>query len=361
MPLSPQHDLLLNLAFQRSLADFETALTRLMEALDLAGWACIFPPSLDAGGRRIMIAKGVRSTGADQQMLQQLNQAQTRDEAQSALIQIAEQMAPDPAANRRAFTMRPPGQQGDFLFLCFRMEPDFDDAEQVLLQDLGRNVLRCFLLLSQDQEQRFFNSVLHLVTNLYQEGICLLDGNLRIMLENLRFREHLHRWVNGTQAAALSLPRQSVLPVDWQKAASEALKIYQATPPKNLSPRLSVTQGPVVRLELEVGHNEFINGAVRYLAFQSSLGTRPYLLLTSVLRKRNLRPSQSLAQTIAAARLSRREQEIAELLLQGYQTNKIAEMLAIAQPTAKIHVRNLLRKTGVKTRLEFVAAHTRND
>jgi len=361
MPLSPQHDLLLNLAFQRSLADFETALTRLMGALELAGWACIFPPSLDAGGRRIMIAKGVRSTGADQQMLQQLNQAQTRDEAQSALIQIAEQMAPDPAANRRAFTMRPPGQQGDFLFLCFRMEPDFDDAEQVLLQDLGRNVLRCFILLSQDQEQRFFNSVLHLVTNLYQEGICLLDGNLRIMLENLRFREHLHRWVNGTQAAALSLPRQSVLPVDWQKAASEALKIYQATPPKNLSPRLSVTQGPVVRLELEVGHNEYINGAVRYLAFQSSLGTRPYLLLTSVLRKRNLRPSQSLAQTIAAARLSRREQEIAELLLQGYQTNKIAEMLAIAQPTAKIHVRNLLRKTGVKTRLEFVAAHTRND
>jgi DNA-binding CsgD family transcriptional regulator len=35
--------------------------------------------------------------------------------------------------------------------------------------------------------------------------------------------------------------------------------------------------------------------------------------------------------------------------------------LAIAQPTAKIHVRNLLRKTGVKTRLEFVAAHSRAD
>lgn len=361
MPLSPQHDLLLNLAYQRTLGDFEAALTRLMDALELTGWACIFPPSFDAGGRRIMIAKGVRSTGADQQLLQQLNQAQSRDDAQAVLIQLAQQMAPEPSVNRRAFTMRPPGQQGDFLFLCFRAETDFDDAEQALLQDLGRNILRCFLLLSQDQEQRFFNSVLHLVTNLYQEGICLLDGNLRILMENLRFREHLHRWGHGTHAAALSLPRQSVLPADWQKAATEALKIYHAAPPKNLSPRLSVTQGPVVRLELEVGHNEFISGAVRYLAFQSSLGMRPYLLLTSTLRKRNLRPSQSLAQTIISAGLSRREQEIAEMLMQGYQTNKIAELLAIAQPTAKIHVRNLLRKTGVKTRLEFVAAHSRAD
>lgn len=360
MTPSSQHDLL-NLAFQRNLGDFETALIRLMDGLGLTGWACIFPPSFDAGGRRIMIAKGVRSSGADQQLLQQLMQAENRTAGEALLAQLSQQMAPEPAIHRRAFAIRSPGQQGDFLFLCYRSSSDFTEADLPDLQDQGRNILRCFVLLSQDQEQNFLNSVLHLVTNLYQEGICLLDGNLRILLENQRFREHLHRWTHGTQAGALSLPRQSVLPQDWQRAATEALKIYQAAPPKNLSSRLSVTQGPVMRLDLEVGHSEFITGAVRYLAFQSSLGMRPYLLLTSSLRKRNLRTSQSLAQTVLSAGLSRREQEIAELLMQGHPTMKIAELLAIAQPTAKIHVRNLLRKAGVRTRLEFVASHSRSD
>jgi DNA-binding CsgD family transcriptional regulator len=274
---------------------------------------------------------------------------------------LAQQLAPESGIYSRTLALRSPDQQGDFLFVCFRTSADFDEADSLIVQGLGRNVLRCFLLLSQDQEQRFLNGVLHLITNLYQEGICLLDGNLKILLENLRFREHVHRWVHGTRAAALSLPRQSVLPNDWQRAATEALKIYQSSTPRNLSSRLSVTQGPVVRLELEVGRNEFITGAVRYLAFQSALGMRPYLLLTSAMRKRNLRASQSLAQTVLVAGLSRREQETAELLLQGHPTARIAELLAIAPPTAKIHIRNLLRKTGVRTRLEFVASHNHTE
>ena len=103
MTLTTQHDQLLNLAFQRTLGDFETALIRLMEGLGLTGWACIFPPSFDAGGRRIMIAKGVRSTGAEQQLLQQLMQAESRPAAEALLAQLAQQMAPEPAIHRRAF------------------------------------------------------------------------------------------------------------------------------------------------------------------------------------------------------------------------------------------------------------------
>jgi len=99
---------------------------------------------------------------------------------------------------------------------------------------------------------------------------------------------------------------------------------------------------------------------VRYLAFQSALGMRPYLLLTSALRKRTLRtsclwPKQRCRPVVPP------EQEIAELLLQGHPTTKISELLAIAQPTAKIHIRNLLRKAGVRTRLEFVASHSRTE
>jgi DNA-binding CsgD family transcriptional regulator len=359
LPLQP--DLLLNLAYQRTLGDFESALIRLIDGLNLPGWACIFPPSFDAGGRRIMIAKGVRTTGSGQQLLKELMQGENRPPAEEMLAALAQQLAPAPDAFRRTFSLRSPDQQGDFLFVCFRTGTDFDEADATLLQGMGRNILRCFLLLSQEQEQRFLNGVLHLITNLYQEGICLLDGNLKILLENLRFREHVHRWVHGTRAAALSLPRQSVLPSDWQQAATEALKIYQTAAPRNLSSRLSVTQGPVVRLELEVGRSDFVTGAVRYLAFQSALGMRPYLLLTSAMRKRNLRPSQSLAQTVLVAGLSRREQEIAELLLQGHPTVKIAELLAIAPPTAKIHIRNLLRKAGVRTRLEFLASHNHSE
>jgi DNA-binding CsgD family transcriptional regulator len=51
-------------------------------------------------------------------------------------------------------------------------------------------------------------------------------------------------------------------------------------------------------------------------------------------------------------RLTRREQQVYELLAEGKTNREIAAALFISEPTVKVHVRHLLRKLGVRTRTE---------
>jgi len=53
--------------------------------------------------------------------------------------------------------------------------------------------------------------------------------------------------------------------------------------------------------------------------------------------------------------LTRREQEVLQLLQNGLSNREIAKTLWIAESTAKVHVRNVLRKLGARTRAEAVA------
>jgi DNA-binding NarL/FixJ family response regulator len=53
--------------------------------------------------------------------------------------------------------------------------------------------------------------------------------------------------------------------------------------------------------------------------------------------------------------LTRREQEVLGLLHNGLSNREIAKTLWIAESTAKVHVRNVLRKLGARTRAEAVA------
>ncbi|WP_105199889.1 MULTISPECIES: response regulator transcription factor [unclassified Pseudoalteromonas] len=52
--------------------------------------------------------------------------------------------------------------------------------------------------------------------------------------------------------------------------------------------------------------------------------------------------------------LTRREREIAQLIIQGLSNKEIALEKKIAETTAKTHVQNLLRKLGVKNRTQLV-------
>jgi DNA-binding NarL/FixJ family response regulator len=53
-------------------------------------------------------------------------------------------------------------------------------------------------------------------------------------------------------------------------------------------------------------------------------------------------------------KLSRREAEVAELVLRGYGNPEIAAALGIAQTTTKRHLTRIFRKTGVRSRTRLV-------
>ena len=55
-----------------------------------------------------------------------------------------------------------------------------------------------------------------------------------------------------------------------------------------------------------------------------------------------------------------REQEILEMLAMGKSGNEIADELHIAPLTVRTHIRNLMSKMGVHSRLEAVAFGLKN-
>jgi DNA-binding NarL/FixJ family response regulator len=61
--------------------------------------------------------------------------------------------------------------------------------------------------------------------------------------------------------------------------------------------------------------------------------------------------------------LSRREREVLELVAQGLANKEIAAALFISEATAKVHIRHILEKLGVRTRTEaaVIAASTDSD
>ncbi|MEL6351665.1 MAG: LuxR C-terminal-related transcriptional regulator [Cyanobacteria bacterium J06627_28] len=64
--------------------------------------------------------------------------------------------------------------------------------------------------------------------------------------------------------------------------------------------------------------------------------------------------TQSDAEAAADSPLSEREQEVIELLVQGLRDREIAERLYISERTVKFHVKNMLKKLDVKTRIQGV-------
>jgi DNA-binding NarL/FixJ family response regulator len=50
--------------------------------------------------------------------------------------------------------------------------------------------------------------------------------------------------------------------------------------------------------------------------------------------------------------LSRREEEVLDLIAQGFSNKDIAKTLYISEATVKVHVRHVLEKLGVHTRTE---------
>lgn len=61
--------------------------------------------------------------------------------------------------------------------------------------------------------------------------------------------------------------------------------------------------------------------------------------------------------TNAALQLSPRERDVFALVLEGFSNKEVACHLGISESTAKFHVSAILKKCGVKSRLELVREH----
>ena len=59
--------------------------------------------------------------------------------------------------------------------------------------------------------------------------------------------------------------------------------------------------------------------------------------------------------------LTKREEEVLDLLLQGYSNNKIAEELSVSVHTIKAHVDSIFRKFGVHNKVQAAVYAVRNN
>ncbi len=352
---------LLDLALQRNLAGFQQSLKRTFEQADLSAWAVIFPANSVVGSRPMFMGNGIRSDNSPLLALASKNGLESVIPAQGLaspqLDRLAREISPDTGSRCQILrTRREKG--GELVLFCYRAATvgDFAVEELAMLTRIGRLLDRCFTALAQSQEDEFEAGLFRLVGNLHPEGLCVLDNRLRVIFENRRFREQMHVWNRGIGALqSLSLPKQSELPGDWKEACDRSFQAFREVKFPPVSGRMVVSQGPLSTLKKAVDAESWIEGAVRYLAFQSALGVRPYLILTcSVHRQQAATGGVNLAHIAKKLGFSRRETELADLILRGNSAREIAKQLKIALPTVKTHIRHILHKSGVKTRLQFV-------
>ena len=64
---------------------------------------------------------------------------------------------------------------------------------------------------------------------------------------------------------------------------------------------------------------------------------------------------QARASVVEAVRMTRREREVIDLIGEGLSNKEIAQRLNIATHTVKSHVRNVMEKLALHTRLQIAA------
>jgi len=67
-------------------------------------------------------------------------------------------------------------------------------------------------------------------------------------------------------------------------------------------------------------------------------------------------PQEALAHSTQTTQLTRRQQDIYELLMKGKSNQEIADELCISLSTVKMHVSTVLERIGVKNRAQLLAA-----
>jgi DNA-binding CsgD family transcriptional regulator len=352
---------LLDLALQRTLPGFQQSLKNTLGFFEFTAWAVVFPPSVDITARPVFMAQGIRSTESPLLNVATKQGIETlfpRDGAQDKIVNmLAREMSPEPNAQCHVLR-RKPDRGGEFFLFCYRpaQARPLSASDVETLGQVGRVLDRSFLALAEAQEHEFQNGLFRIVANLHPEGLCVLDNRLRVVFENRKFKEHMQLWNHGVAGLQnLTLPKQSELPEAWRAACDKSFRAFREVKFPASSGKMVVTQGSLSALRKSFDDYGSLEGDVRYIAFQSTLGVRPFLLLTSGYhRAQSTTNALSLTKIAETLKFSRRETELAELVLRGSSAREIATQLKIAVPTVKTHIRHILHKAGVRTRLQFV-------
>jgi len=88
---------------------------------------------------------------------------------------------------------------------------------------------------------------------------------------------------------------------------------------------------------------------------------KPYAPDELLTRVRNLARRSQAASQSPSIRLTKREQEILQLLADGLRPEEISERLFIARRTVGTHIENILRKLGVRSQTQAVALAFREE
>lgn len=165
---------------------------------------------------------------------------------------------------------------------------------------------------------------------------------------------------DGHEAFTLALekkPHIVLLDAQLQKlsAANTIRMLLGCSPDTRVLILAEEQDNPYVAIGLEAGavgcilkdvdRHELIR-IIKHYAQHSGQLASPFLTAAEV-REPAARPA-------GAHLLTRREQEIAELLMRGLHSAELARALSISVETVKVHIQHIYRKMGVKSRVEMI-------
>ena len=182
-------------------------------------------------------------------------------------------------------------------------------------------------------------------------GVLFFDYDLDGRLDLLQANGHLEHEINKVQASQqYAQPPQ----LFWNCGADCPASFLLVSEPGDLARPLVGRAAACADIDAD--------GDLDVLA--TSDGDPGGMELIHVLQPRSSRQVAATFKTTdesgSTARLTRREEEVLQLMAEGTSTKVMAEALFIGEATVRHHVQSILRKLGAHSRLEAVAKYRRN-